>query len=107
MDILSVSLAPCLDNRGRTGERGKPFSWSCARRALNVQAPEDLVMSTADEYRERSEEYQLIQCAIPTHEKFSSDGYARCWSFCFLCCCWLDQGFWRDLLLAVAQGRRR
>lgn len=45
-------------------------------RVFNIQVPEDLVMSTADEYRERSEEYQLIQCAIPTHEKFSSDGYA-------------------------------
>lgn len=41
---------------------------------VNHQAPEELVMSTADEYRERSEEYQLIQSAIPTYEKFSSDG---------------------------------
>lgn len=49
------------------------YVFFCPFRAWN-QVPEDLVMSTADEYRERSEEYQLIQCAIPTHEKFSSDG---------------------------------
>lgn len=38
------------------------------------QAPEDLVMSTANDFRERSEEYQLIQSAIPAHDKYSSDG---------------------------------
>ena len=41
---------------------------------LSLQAPEDLVMSTGAEFRERSEEYQLIQSAIPSHDKYSSDG---------------------------------
>ncbi|CAM9801293.1 unnamed protein product [Scytosiphon promiscuus] len=50
--------------------------WQCVSQdmaAKTGKVPQDLVMSTADEYRERSEEYQLIQCAVPTCEKFSSD----------------------------------
>lgn len=45
-----------------------------ANSSIATQAPHDLVMSTADEYRERNEEYQLIQNAIPTHEKHGSEG---------------------------------
>jgi MYCBP-associated protein family len=33
------------------------------------KAPEDLVMSTAEEYRERSELYQLLLKATPANEK--------------------------------------
>ncbi|CAM9153278.1 unnamed protein product, partial [Chrysoparadoxa australica] len=39
------------------------------------KSPEELMMSTADEYRERSEAYQLIQAAVPPHEKYGSESY--------------------------------
>ena len=55
----------------------KGFAVRCDVRTpycLTLQAPDDLVMSTGDEFRERCEEYQLIQSAIPSHDKYSSDG---------------------------------
>lgn len=39
-----------------------------------LQVEENLVMSTADDFRERSETYQLVQSAIPANEKCSSEG---------------------------------
>ncbi|CAM9389974.1 unnamed protein product, partial [Choristocarpus tenellus] len=58
--------------------RRRQRDWAHVKAAMSEKtgkASEDLVMSTAGDYRERSEEYTLIQNAIPLNEKYSCDGY--------------------------------
>jgi hypothetical protein len=52
--------------------------WSKIQRALASRSGKDraaLMMNTGDEFRARNEEYDILQAAIPLHERFGADSW--------------------------------